>query len=545
MKFSPMCGGRNLNQFSNSFKILEMKKILISSLLLLSIAFAWSGCKDDDTYGNYPGGTISKFIPLFDLRNLYKGADVTLSEDNMFGSTGISGVVVSDYTENNFTDNIKGLVLIQDKKRLNSLRGIAINIGADASKFVTGDSVHVNVVGGVLTRANGMLQIINISSANFDKKMSNKPIPSNGIQAAAILADPNKYESTLLSIVEGTHNPLLGPGAIYAGDKVLNDGTENVVMRTLTTATFANNTPPYSANYKGVLINTQDATGKLTPHLRLRKAADVTPLSASSSVPDFVITGWSNDPRGSDSNNEYIQFRAVTNINFATTPFSVVTTNNAGASTPTTYPVTGWALGDIRTYKFNLTSGTVVKGEFFYVGGSGKLINSTSSTSMAASKWIRSFNISTTNGDGFGTKTANLLANSGNAYGVAVFKGTTVDVTSQPIDVLFVGSGGLLYQVTPSLGFRVGKTDWYNPVNPLDVDPLDPTKGQQPFYRQGTNTKNFAYWPTSDAGYFNQFNGIFDTTLGKWTKAREQKFILLEKTSLITEIETAESTQIK
>lgn len=521
-----------------------MKKIIFNSLLLLSVALAWSGCKEDG-YGNYPGGQISAYIPIFDLRNLYKGADVSLTEDVLFGSTSISGVVVSDYTENNFTDNVKGLVMIQDKKRLNSLRGIAINIGSDASKFVTGDSVTVKLVGGVLTRANGMLQITNITSSNFEKKMSNKPIAANGIQAALILANPDIYESTLVSIVEGTHNPLLTAGAVYAGDKVLNDGTENITMRTLTTATFANNTPPYSANYKGVIINTQDATGKLTPHLRLRKAADVTPLSAAAAVPAFVITGWNNDPRGTDANNEYIQFRAVRDINFAITPFSVVTTNNAGASTPATYPTTGWALGDVRTYKFNLTSGTVLKGEFFYVGGALKLINSTSSTSIASSKWIRSFAYNTTAGDGFGSATTNLLANSGNAYGVAVFEGTTVNVNSAPIDVLWVGSGGLLYQASPALGFKVGKTDWYNPVNPLLVDPAVPTAGQQPFYRQGTNTKNFAYWAQGDAGMFNQFNGIFDTTLGKWTKAREQKFILLEKTSVITEIETAESTQIK
>ncbi len=522
-----------------------MKKIIYSSLILLSVAFAWSGCKDDN-YGNYPGGTISSFIPLFDLRNIYKGSDVNLTSEVMFGSTSISGVVVSDYTENNFSDEgVKGLVMIQDKKRLNSLRGIALNIGADASKFLTGDSVQVNIVGGVLTRANGILQVKNVPSSNIQVKMSNKPIPSNGVPASFILADPNKYESTLLSIVEGTYNPVLAIGAVFSGDKVLNDGFDNITMKTLTTAAFANNTPPFSANYRGVIINTTDGSGKLTPHVRLRKASDVTPLSSASAVPDFVITGWTNDPRGTDANNEFIQFRATRDINFAVTPFSVVTTNNAGASTPTTYPFTGWALGGIRTYKLNLTSGSVVKGEFFYVGGAGKLINSTSSTSIASSKWIRSFNYSTTNGDGFGTATTNLLANSGNAYGVAAFKGTTIDVNSAPIDVLFVGSGGLLYTAgPPAAGFKIGKTDLYNPINPLADDPLS-AAAAQPFYRQGSNTINFAYWPTSDAGYFNQFNGVFDSVLGKWTKARVQKFILLEKTSVITEIETAESTQIK
>jgi hypothetical protein len=525
-----------------------MKKIFYSALVLLSLSFVWSGCKDDDYingFGNYEGGAISSYIPIFDLRSLYKGSDVTLTKEVMFGSTSISGVIISDYTENNFSDNLKGLVFIQDNKRLNSLRGIALNVGADASKWLSGDSVHINIEGGVLTKVNGMLQVNNVSSSNFVKKMSNKPIATNGVLAANILVDPTRYEGTLVSIVEGTYNPLLAPGTVLSGDKTINDGSDNVMIRTLPTATFANVAAPFSANYTGVLINTLNTTtGKLVSHVRMRMTTDIEELSATSSVPDFVITGWTNDPAGTDSNNEYVQFRATRDINFATTPFSVVTTNNATASTPLGYPTTGWALGGIRTYKFNLTTGSVLKGDFFYVGGSKKLINSTSSTSIASAKWIRSFDISAVNGDGFGTASANLLANSGNAYGVAVFKGTTVNVSSVPIDVLFVGSGGTLYQASPALGYTIGKTDWYNPVNPLEKK--NPAKFSQPFYRQGTNTKAWAYWPTGDAGMWNSFGGgVFDTVLGKWTKARTQTFILLSKTSTLADIESAESTQIK
>jgi hypothetical protein len=195
-------------------------------------------------------------------------------------------------------------------------------------------------------------------------------------------------------------------------------------------------------------------------------------------------------------------------------------------------------LGDIRTYKFNLTTGSVLKGEYFYVGGSNKLINSSSSTSIASAKWIRSFNISTTNGDGFGTKSANLLANSGNSYAVAVFRGTTIDVNSAPIDVIFAGTGtnGTIIQLAPPIGYKIGKTDWYNPINPLEKK--NPALFNQPFFRQGTNGKSFAYYPTSDAGMWNRFgDGVFDTNLGKWTKARVQTFIPLTKTSTIGEIE--------
>lgn len=82
-----------------------------------------------------------------------------------------------------------------------------------------------------------------------------------------------------------------------------------------------------------------------------------------------------SDVKGGDGNYEYMQFMATRNIDFSEENFSVVVTNNAGASIPTGFPSKGWATGaaatkgNARTFKFNLTSGTVAKGEFFYVGG--------------------------------------------------------------------------------------------------------------------------------------------------------------------------------
>jgi hypothetical protein len=91
-----------------------------------------------------------------------------------------------------------------------------------------------------------------------------------------------------------------------------------------------------------------------------------------------IITGYLVDPNGSDATYEYMQFLATRDINFAITPFSIYTTNNAGSTNP--FPVQGWNTGGARTYKFNLTSGTVLKGQYFYVGGTNKFINGANST---------------------------------------------------------------------------------------------------------------------------------------------------------------------
>ncbi|MBK7291136.1 MAG: hypothetical protein IPI78_13415 [Chitinophagaceae bacterium] len=59
------------------------------------------------------------------------------------------------------------------------------------------------------------------------------------------------------------------------------------------------------------------------------------------------------------------------------------------------------------------------------------------STDISSSMWFSKM-YATVDGDDFGTKTTNLLANSGNAAGIAIFDKTAVDVTTIPIDVIFL-----------------------------------------------------------------------------------------------------------
>ncbi|MGC4099709.1 DUF5689 domain-containing protein [Ferruginibacter sp.] len=508
-----------------------MKKNILYYCCLLLLFFT-AGCKKE---GNYPGGVISPYISIYDVRDLYRGNDVSLSKENMFGSAKITGVVVSDHTGNNLPE---GLLVIQDKRRLSELRGISIAIGADAAKYIPGDSVIVNVEGAVLKRANGILQITGVSGGAVTKVSSGNPIGVNRVPSSSVLADPGKYESTLIVIVKAGFNPLPAPGDVLSGDKVLNDGFADLTLHTEATSKFANTPAPFLANFYGIVFNKQVSDTQLIPQLRMRTVDDVVVLSSTINIAPVIITGFISDVAGGDGNYEYMQFMATQDINFATTPYSVVVTNNANASVPTGYPVNGWATGNMRTYKMNLTSGTAAKGTFFYVGGTGKTINGASSTSISSVNWIRSFNYTTTDGDGFGTKTSGLFANSGNASGFAIFKGTNVDVNSAPVDVLFVSTGGSLYTTTPApQGYRIANTDWYDIKNPITLE-------DQPFYRSGSNTLNMSY-TTADLGYFYKMGGEYNVTLGRWTKARAQNNVLLTKTSQLVEIEGPGSTVLK
>ncbi|TCC95501.1 DUF5689 domain-containing protein [Pedobacter hiemivivus] len=512
-----------------------MRKNIISYLILIAAVSIWTGCKHTDTY---EGGEISTFISNFDLRKIYKGAEVTLTTKNMRSATSLRGLVVSDHSGGNMP---VGLLVIQNTRPvgvIDSVRGISIAIGADAANYVPGDSVHVKIEGAVLTRRDGILQITGVPSSAITKVAANRPVILRGATSTAIMARPEDYESTLVTIVKGSFEPLSVPTDTYGGDKMINDGFDNFLMRTAATATFANATGIYqNANYTGVIFNSVGQDGRLTPYTRIRTLQDVRQKTLTPAA--MVISGYMSDVEDGDGNYEYIQFLATKDINFATTPFSVVVSNNAGATLPQGFPTLGWATGSLvttgttvsKTYKMNLTSGTVVKGQYFYVGGSNKFINGSGSTSTSALKWIRSFNYTTTAGDGFGIKTGGLMANSGNGWGIAVFTGTTVTENTLPIDVIFIHNGGDLYNPGSTQGYRVANNDFYDAADPITDVP-------QPYYLMLGNTKNLKYALPADEGLWNMLGGVYNDVLGKWSKARFQTDLDFEKNTPASALES-------
>ena len=509
-----------------------MNKIFNYLIFLVLFTSIYS-CKKSG-YGNYPGGEISPYIAIFDLRSLYKGQDVPLTKETLLGATSITGVVVSDHSGNNIPEN---LIMVQDGRRLSQLRGIALDLGADARSYTPGDSVIIDVEGGILKRVNGTLQISNISKSNISKLPEKVRLTPVVAPVANIINDPDRYESTLLAVVDGSFLPLPKSGDILSGEKTINDGSGNITLFTDIKATFANNSLYGRANYYGILLNSQSSDGKLIPKVCPRVKEDIILLSSNSELQHIIITGFVSDAKGADGNYEYIQFMATSDINFATTPFSVVVTNNAGASTPIGLPKNGWATGGLRTYKINITSGSTKKGAFFYVGGTEKLINGKGSTDISSANWVRAVNYTTTNGDDFGTKTGGLLANSGNASGIAVFKGTKVDANTLPVDVVMIATNGTVYDPTqPEYGYRIADNDLYKTVNLITLEP-------QPFFKSGNNTLSFPY-NASDLGYFNQLGGRYNITMGRWTERRNQKAILMAADSPLSFIEDSFSTKL-
>jgi len=172
-------------------------------------------------------------------------------------------------------------------------------------------------------------------------------------------------------------------------------------------------------------------------------------ISGFAQNPGLVISEILPNPAGTDSPFEWIELVATSNINFATTPYTVVCNNSAAT-------MNGWIEGGAITYAFQLNSGTVNRGDVVYVGG----------TSMAPSGTkIRVINTATTGGDGFGASASGGVVGNGgsNGDGIAVFNLPVASITnsSVPVDALFYGT---------ALGTAVlnGGADGYQlPVNDL------------------------------------------------------------------------------
>lgn len=320
------------------------------------------------------------------------------------------------------------------------------------------------------------------------------------------------------------------------------------MMHTEATASFAAAELPASASFTGIVVANVTSAGVPVLQLWLRTAADISdpiapvdPNGPKLGKFPVVITGFVSDAKGTDGNYEYFQFMATRDIDFTATPMSVVTCTNAGTAAPYagTAPASGWATGGGRTYKFNLTAGAVKKGEFFYVGGSNKKINGPNTTDISSANWIRTIAYNTNDGDGFGSLSAGLLPNSGNAGGIAIFEGINITETSVPVDAVFFGGTGktTIYNATDNVGYRIADGDHYKSVDPA-------SQAEQPFFYQGTNTYVIPHQNPADQGVFLKLGGVYNVTTKVWDTPRGYTFYLMTAATAISEIETGNVTAI-
>ena len=199
----------------------------------------------------------------------------------------------------------------------------------------------------------------------------------------------------------------------------------------------------------------------------------------------LIISEFLTNPSGNDSPFEYVELVATTSINFATTPYTVVFTDNGTATT------NGWKVGGAVSYGFQISSGSVTAGQVVYVGGSSMAPISNSGIVL------RQINTGTTAGDGFGSSaSAGVLGQGGaNCDGIAVFNlsASAIASTTIPVDAIFFGTGYGTAIPGTNQGYQMPINDRYNGGKLISTSYLAPDPASDQLVKATTGTYN----PTS------------------------------------------------
>src|SRR5690606_23455156 len=196
----------------------------------------------------------------------------------------------------------------------------AIHAGSVAADFLPGDSIVVNINNKTLTR-DGFLTVTGVTTADIEKISTGNNIMGVTTTAYSMNLAPQNFEGTLVKIVGGQMYPKPETGEVFNGTKLMINGADTVGIVTLPEAEFAQTQVPRNINVTGIMLGAKDSDitkNNIFP----RYSEDIVDVS-DPEVPEYIgstpiiITGFCNDPSGGDSNYEYIQLRANTDINFS------------------------------------------------------------------------------------------------------------------------------------------------------------------------------------------------------------------------------------
>jgi len=175
---------------------------------LISIQFKWAflllfiltGCSSELKIPSYESSTPNS---IYALRR------VQLSDNLVFGSTAIKGVVSSDYTANNIP---KSTIIVQDPV---NEAAIVLNLNFENDRFNLGDLISINLNKATLTLIDGELTVNNLSEESISKEGSNSTIGTKNTNLASLIANAKYWGPILvkldkINISKGQNEKLLG-----------------------------------------------------------------------------------------------------------------------------------------------------------------------------------------------------------------------------------------------------------------------------------------------------------------------------------------------
>lgn len=201
--------------------------------------------------GGGSGGATLNQISIQDVRNLFSGSSVPAPD-----TTKIVGIVISDIVGGNWVDQN---VVIQEQG------GSGITVRFDAPHaFNLGDELEVNISQLNIEEFNGLLQVNGVPLTNATVLSSGNTITPRVATIAAITANANAWESTLINVQAAT----LSGGTTYGDFGVMLDDATGSISMFSGFANFASTALPTGngdvtgvvGDYNGTQINIRNTS---------------------------------------------------------------------------------------------------------------------------------------------------------------------------------------------------------------------------------------------------------------------------------------------
>lgn len=194
---------------------------------------------DDVAFGSGenvdPDPQPGELVDIADVRALYQGSNVTVSEDWYIRATVISNVDLNNGSS-------KKNIVMQD-----GTAGIMVRLTQDEEAFKLGDVVEVNIQGQSLENFNGLIQLNNVPNANISKVSDGTvPEPKN-ITAAQLISGDYESQYVAVSDVQVVAEDL---GKTF----VMNNGNTSITFESRTGETFDLFTSRWAESLKSVQV---------------------------------------------------------------------------------------------------------------------------------------------------------------------------------------------------------------------------------------------------------------------------------------------------
>ena len=194
---------------------------------------------DDVTFGSGenvdPDPQPGELVEIADVRALYQGSNVTVSEDWYIRATVISNVDLNNGSS-------KKNIVMQDETA-----GIMVRLTQDEEAFKLGDVVEVNIQGQSLENFNGLIQLNNVPNANISKVSAGTvPEPKN-ITAAQLISGDYESQYVAVSDVQVVAEDL---GKTF----VMNNSNTSITFESRTGETFDLFTSRWAESLKSVQV---------------------------------------------------------------------------------------------------------------------------------------------------------------------------------------------------------------------------------------------------------------------------------------------------